>query len=477
ANCPLPMDEDISSAVHTYSVLTIGDSLVSQIPAFIIAVASGILVTKATSKSSLGQEIGVQFISNPQPLALGAIILFALGMVPGMPKVPFFALAAGLWLLMRRASQEAETPVQPEAKPEATASIEEARANPAAIIDDFLSVDRAGIEIGAKLIPLAKAEAGNVLLDRVMTLRRDMAKKNGVWVPSIRIRDNIQLDPEAYRLFINGREVAKGTIRVGAYLALTPAEPLFDLAGEPTQEPAFGLPAMWISENDKARAELAGYTVVDAVSVLITHLGEVLRKHAAELLGREDLKQLIEKVRVTSPTLVDELIPTVINMGTLHRVLTLLLEENVPISNLTRILESLGNQPMGIKDPAELAERIRVDLGAIVCARFRDPTGRISAIMLDPRLELELQRAIRDKNLIIDPGRLEKLIVLLANAWRKGLLEGREVALLTDGSVRKPLRNALVRTLSDLSVIAYQEVPADFGLQVIALIRPEDLNG
>lgn len=467
---------DLANAVHTYSVLTIGESLVSQMPAFILATAAGLLVTKATSQSSLGQEIGVQFLGNPGSLAIGAVLLAGMAMVPGLPKLPFLALAGGLWWLMRRAQQptptlatESEPTRGPEAGPAAERAIAET------IIDDFLLSERVAVEIGARLIPFAKSDQGGVLVDRMMSLRRDLAKKNGVWVPSIRIRDNIQLDADAYRFFINGREIAHGQIRVGSLLALSTGEPVFALDGEATHEPAFGMPAKWISENDRARAELAGYTVVDAISVLITHLSEILRRNASELLAREDLKQLVEKVRETSPSLVDELIPGVIPMGTLHRVLTLLLEENVPISNLTRILESLANQPTAVKDPFELAERIRPDLGRILCDRFRDTQGKIAAIVLDPRVELELRRALHEKNLIIEPMKLEKLIVALANAWRKASLAGHEVALLTDTSLRRPLRASLVRSLADLSVIAYQEIPIDAGLQPVALIRPEDV--
>ncbi|MEI7686270.1 MAG: flagellar biosynthesis protein FlhA [Planctomycetota bacterium] len=466
---------ELGGAVHTYSVLTIGDSLVSQMPAFIIALASGILVTKATSQKSLGQEIGAQVMSNSQPLVISAVVLLGLAAVPGLPKLPFVGLAIGLWIMTniikRRDAQPAPEPT-PDEVAQAVPLAE--RASSEAIVDDFLQSDRVGIEIGARLIPLAKPELGNVLVDRVMNLRRDLAKKNGIWVPSIRIRDNIQMDPEAYRFFINGREVARGSIRVNSLLALTSGEPLFSLQGEATTEPAFGLPAKWIVENDKARAELAGYTVVDAISVLITHLSEALRKHAAELLGREDLRQLLDKVKETSPTLVDELVPNVLTMGNLHRVLTLLLEENVPISNMTRILESLASQPPTLKDPVELSERVRNDLGRIICDRFRDSQSMLAAIVLDPRLELELRRSLNDRNLILEPARLEKLIVSLANAWRKAHLAGKPVALLTDASLRRPLRQALIRSLPDLSVIAYTEVPNDCGLQPVALIRPDE---
>ena len=468
---------DIMGAVHTYSVLTIGDSLVAQLPAFVISMASGILVTKATTQNSLGHEIGTQFLRSPQPLIIGVVILFGLAMVPGLPKLPFLSLAIGLgWLAWRMRPTATPPTAAATAATNAAAAAAGDKAGLETMVEDFLQADRVGIEIGARLIPLAKAELGNVLVDRVMSLRRDLARKNGVWVPSIRIRDNIQLDPDAYRFFINGREIARGQIRMNSYLALTVGEPVFALAGEATQEPAFGLPAKWITENDKARAELAGYTVVDAVSVLITHLSETLRKHASELLGREDLKQLVDRVRETSPSLVDELIPGVLTMGALHRVLTLLLEENVPISNMTRILEALANHAPTVKDPAELAERVRMDLGRIIVDRFRDAQSRLSAIVLDPRVEQELRRSLHDKNLILEPNRLEKLITVLANAWRKAHVAGQEVALLTDGVLRRPLRVALVRSLADLSVIGYQEIPTDVGLLPIAMIRADDLN-
>jgi flagellar biosynthesis protein FlhA len=471
---------ELSGAVHTYSVLTIGESLVSQMPAFLIALASGILVTKATTQKSLGQEIGAQVMSNPQPLVVSAAVLAFIAAVPGLPKVPFVAMAIGLWAITRflksqpRESSAAASAAGTPATGTTPAGSE--RASAEVIVEDFLQSDRVGIEIGARLIPLAKSDQGNVLVDRVMGLRRDLARKNGIWVPSIRIRDNIQIDPEAYRFSINGREIARGQIRVGQHLALTSGEPIFALAGEPTTEPAFGLPAKWISDNDKARAELAGYTVVDAVSVLITHLSESLRKHAAELLSREDLKQLLDKVRDTSPTLIDELIPNVLTSGTLHRVLTLLLEEHVPISNLARILEALASQPPTVKDPVELSERIRGELGRIICDRFRDAQSMISAIVLDPRLELELRKSLTDKNLILEPARFERFMTSLANAWRKANVAGKPVTLLTDAMLRRPLRQAIVRSLPDLSVIAYTEVPNDCGLQPFALIRPEDLQ-
>jgi flagellar biosynthesis protein FlhA len=461
---------DIAQAVRTYSILTVGDGLVTQIPALIVATASGILVTKATSQSSLGAEIGSQFTTNPRSLAVGAVILGCLALMPGLPKIPFLVLGGALWFVARRVATGAKIAA---AAPETAAPV---KPTAEGVLDDFLLTDRACIEIGARIIPLVDPKRGSGLLDRIGSLRRDLARKSGLWVPPIRIRDNMQLDSETYRLLVGGREVARGQIRPDAWLAIDPGTTKFTVAGQQTKDPAFGLPALWIAETDRQRAELAGYTVVDAPSVLITHLGEILKRHAHELLGREDLKALVDKVREASPSLVDELIPNVLTMGVLHRVLGMLLEEHVPISNLTRILESLANHAVAIKDPVELTERVRLDLGRVICDRCRDEQGRLHALVLDPRLELELRKVLHEKNLAIEPGRLERLIACLANAWRKASAGGKEVALLTDFSLRRPLRHVLSRSLHDLPVIAYQEVPNDLLLDPAALIRPEDLG-
>ncbi len=473
----------VTQAIRTYSILTVGDGLISQIPALIVATASGMLVTKATSQTALGQEIGSQVTTNPQPIRVGAFIMLLLGIAPGLPTIPFWALAVGLYFLAGRLGRAAKEKAQPAAKGAAPSPAAGAAAGPAATarpggeahLEDFLQNDRACVEIGARLIPLVDPKRSSGLLDRIGGLRRDLARKSGLWVPLVRVRDSIQLHPDTYRILIGGREVARGQIRPDRWLAIDPGTTRLAVEGEATKDPAFGLPAKWINENDRQRAELAGYTVVDAPSVLITHLGEILRRHAHELLSREDLKLLVDKVRETSPAVVDELIPNVMTMGTLHRVLSLLLEERVPISNMTRILESLANHAASMKDPAELAERIRADLGRAICDRFRDEQGRLHAIVFDPRLEVELRRAVHEKQIVLDPARLEKLIVKLATEWRKASARGVEVALLTDSSMRRAVRYALTRTLPDLAVVAYQEVPSDLLLEAEAMLRPEDI--
>jgi flagellar biosynthesis protein FlhA len=466
----------IVASVRTYSVLTIGEGLISQIPALMISTTAGILVTKSTSQVALGQEISGQVLSSPRALYLAAAVMGLLGLAPGMPMLPFAALAFGLAVAAR---QLAARPPQAAPLPTGSPTAAQGKAPPAAApevyLDDFLQADRIGIEIGAQLLPLVDARRGPGLIDRIGGLRRDLARQGGLWVPPVRVRDNIQLDQSTYRILVLGREVARGSLRTDSYLAFDPGGASLPLPGEAVREPAFGLPAKWIPETERRRAEVAGYTVVDAVSVLITHLGEVVRRHGHELLSREDLKALIERTRQSAPAVVDELIPTVLTMGALHRVLTLLLEERVPISNLVRILESLANHATTTKDLGDLAEKVRADIGRVICDPFRDEQGRIRAIVLDPRLEIELRRSVQERTLVVDPSRLEALINRLSHELRKANALGHEVALLCDASLRRVLRQTLARTLNSLSVIAYQEVPLDLLLEPAALIKPEDL--
>ncbi|MCS7271798.1 MAG: flagellar biosynthesis protein FlhA, partial [Gemmataceae bacterium] len=472
----------LAEAIRTYSILTIGDGLITQIPALITATAAGILVTKATSESSLGQEIGSQIRASAAPLRLGAFILLGLSLMPGLPTIPFIVLGTGLYLLSRQwatgpAAGAAAGTAPPGGSPPA-APAGPARSPVEAYVDEFVQTDRLALEIGPALISLVTPRRGPGLIERIGALRRDLARQSGLWVPVVRLRDNLQLPASCYRILLNGREIARAEVRPDMWLAIDPGgSPKPPLLGEEARDPVFGLPARWISDAERPRAEAAGYTVVDPTSVLITHLGEIVRRHASELLSREDLKLMLDKVRESNPAIVDELIPAVLTMGTLHRVLLLLLQERVPISNLPRILESLATHAVMTKDPVELAERVRLDIGRSVVDRFRDSNGRIRAIVLDPRLEVELRRSLQGQQLLLDPVRLERLTVKLANEFRQALSRGQELALLCDSSLRRPLRQALVRALPDLAVIAYQEIPTDILMEPQAVIRPEDLTG
>ena len=465
----------IGAALTKYSILTVGDGLVSQIPALIIATAAGLLTTKSNTESSIGPELSLQFLTKRTPLLAGAGMMTALALVPGLPKIPFAALAAALFWLYRKQPEMAAQLMEDDKSLAPTEPTEPPKSPMEQAVDDFLQMDRACVEIGARLIPLVDPKRGLSLLQRIGTLRRDLARRTGIWVPLIRVRDNARLEPEAYTFMINGQEVSRGRLKYDALLAIHPQGEEIPVEGEDTVDPAFGLPARWIMEVDRAQAEIYGCTVVDAPSVLITHLREVLRRYSGELLSREDFGKLVEKVKEQSPAVVDELVPTQLSMGTVHRIMTMLLEEHVPITNLTRIFESLSANVSQTKDPNELVERIRLSLNRAICENFTDEQGRIHGLVFEPRLELELRRALQNGRIILQPEALESLILKLATELREASNRKIEVALLVDSSLRRPIRVMLQRGLPDLAVISYSEVPIDTLLEPEVIVRYDEV--
>ncbi|MCA9215888.1 MAG: FHIPEP family type III secretion protein [Planctomycetales bacterium] len=459
----------IWEAITRYSILTIGDGLISQIPALIIATSAGILVTKATSEISLGGEIGVQLLSNSRPLIIGAVILGAVALTPGLPKLPFAAIAAALVFAGRRIGNTKEETEQPEPEGEQTVSKQEQQ------FDDFLQSDRARIEVGVRLIPLVSANEQG-LADRIAALRKELADKHGIWVPAVRIRDSLQLNPDEYRILINGREVARATMKPDHFMAINPTADTSSFGmGEETTDPAFGLKAIWIPEDMRARAELKGMTVVDHPTVMMTHLGEVLRRLAHELLGREDMQKLINKVKETSPSVVDELKPEIIRMGDVHQVLSLLLKEKIPLTNLTRILEAISHCAADGKSPADIAESVREYLGREIFARLRTDGGNVSVIVLDPRIEVQLRESTSDGRIVLPHTALQQLMSVLHDTVTHATQSGKEVALLTDKSLRRSIRQLLERSLPDLAVVTINEVPSDITIDISNVIKYESI--
>ncbi len=453
-------------SIHTYSVLSIGDGLISQIPALIVATTAGILVTKNTSESNLGQEIGKQLFSNDRPLWMASGMFMLLALVPGLPKVPFVLLAAGVIWHIRRLRRPAPAPqaASAEPAPPPTPEFDEKRQ-----LEEFLVQDRAVVEVGARLIPLVNPKRARGIADRITSLRRDFAKSNGLWIPPIRIRDNLELGPEEYRVVIAGREAARRTLRVDLMLAIAPESNAIALPGEETTDPAFGMPARWIEPAIQRQAEFSGYTVVDPASVLITHLGEILKRHASELLSREDVRKMLDKVKEQAPTIVEELKPDVVRMGTLHQVLVQLAAERVPLSDLTLILESIANHGATTKQPDELLDKVREDIGRIICGRFCDDTGRLQVIVLEPKLEGRLRESLHEGQLALDGRRLEKLLEEIGEHWRAASRQRVEVAIIMDRRLRRPLRKLLTRALPDLGTLSYSEVPADIMLNPVGM--------
>ncbi|MCL4154121.1 UNVERIFIED_CONTAM: hypothetical protein GTU68_029952, partial [Idotea baltica] len=378
--------QPLADALQVYSILTIGDGLVSQIPALIIATSAGILVTKSASESSLGDEINDQVGHGYKSLYIGPAILIMVALTPGFPKIPFFILAAGLTVFVlyarRRDEDETQRIEAENVEPEAPEQSPEEKG-----LQNFLQTERIVVEIGAGLISLVEPKKGKGIADRITTLREDVAMEHGFWIPKARIRDNLQINVNEYRFLICGREIGKGEIAVNHLLAINPGNITAELDGEDTRDPAFDLPAKWIPETLRRRAEILGFTVVDAPTVLMTHLSEALRKHAHELLSRQDLQLMLEKLKEIAPTTVEEIKPDTVRPALLHQVLVHLLREGIPITSLEKIVEAAVHHGPQHKDPIALTEKIRGEIGHLICDRFRDAEGRVRVIILEPNLE------------------------------------------------------------------------------------------
>ncbi len=461
-----------NEALQIYSTLTIGDGLVTQIPALIIATTAGILVTKASSGTSLGHEVGMQMLNRRSPLMVATIILVAFGLVPGLPVIPFFALAAGtayFWYT------KGKKPPPQEATQESPTSPTEPGTPEEVGLDEFVNTDRICLKVGPGLFPMIQSSREPTLVDRIASLRRDMANKFGFWIPTVRVRDNLLMESDQYELSISGRVVGRGRLKPAHLLAINPGTTSLEIEGEDTTEPAFGLPAKWITNSSRQRAELAGYTVVDSATVMITHLGEMLRKRSHELLSREDLQKMLDKVRESSPTLIDEIKPEVVRMALLRRVLVDLLQERVSICSLELVLESAVHHGPTHKTVEDLCDHIRQDIGHLICERFQDESGNVRVIVIEPQLEAYLRESLDEGRLMLQPNPLERLIAEIRQAWEPMALQEKNVAVLVDFGLRRALRGVLERSLPDVPVIAYTEIPSELMIEPVTIIRAENV--
>jgi flagellar biosynthesis protein FlhA len=473
---------DIADAGERYSMLTIGDGLVSQIPALLISTASGVLVTKASDDSSLGTQMLGQSLGRPRATLIAAGMIFALGLLPGMPKLPFFILASVLLILWRATrNQQASDEKAAEAATAAAASAPEAPAaekeNEAAL--ELLKVDRVALEIGYRLIPLVQDPRGQGILDHISQLRRRFASREGVVLPPVRIKDNIKIAPNAYRILVGGQEVARGEIEPGQHMAMDSGAVAGKIAGTPTKDPAFGLPALWIADAAKDEAELLGYTVVDPVSVLVTHLSEVLRTSLGDILTRDDVKELVENAKKVTPAVVEELVPAKIGYGEVQAVLRNLLRESVSVRNVPLILEVIADHVSRTKDPDTLAELARQRLGRALCEAHADRAGTLHAVTLDPRIESRLAAAVGTGSADpespgVNPAYLQRLVEKIGEQIAGATRGGSDVVLLARSNVRRFLGELVRASLPKVSVLSYQEVVPARSVQTVAVVRLED---
>ena len=448
-------DLSLDQAFEKYTILTIGDGLVAQIPALLVSTSAGILVTKGASEQALGQEMGDQVMKSGRTVRSVGIILALMSLLPGMPTLLFLGVAAALFYFAGTVDQAAE---KAEQEREAEEQAAEAAPDPEdAPVEELLTIDRLGIEIGYRLIGLVEQGKHGGLLDHIRSLRRQFATSLGIVVPPIRVRDNVQLEPNTYRVMLGGQEIAAGELRAGQYLAMDPSGTAPPIDGIETVEPAFGLPARWIHENDKDRAELLGYTVIDAASVLITHLTETLKRSAGELLSRDDVKTLVDNLKEQAPAVVEELVPNQLTLGQIQRILSGLLKEGVPIRNLQTILEGLADASVDTKDPRQLTEQVRTRLARTICEPHLDPAGTLHAVFLDPDLERNLAEALSGNDGVnnLPQGFLGKFVDSTAEALSAMARDGRDPVLVTRASLRPFLAEAVAGVIPNAAVLSY----------------------
>ena len=455
--------------LQKYTILTVGDGLVSQIPALLISTATGILVTRAASAGSLGEELTSQVLSEPRALYLAAGLLAILGLIPGLPHIAFLVLAALFAFLGYRLSGAATVPAQPVAasdrgpeqlrRPEAVAAL--------------LAVDPLEIDLGYGLISLADAEQGGDLLDRVVLLRRELALELGLLVPTVRIRDNITLAPNTYVILLRGVEAARSEVLPGYYLALGEAVDTKE-PGIHTREPAFGLPAWWVSAEDKEKAEQDGFTVVDPATVMATHLTEIIKKHAAEILSRQQMEIMLETVRQESPALVNEVVPGTIAPLDLKKILGNLLQEGVSIRDLTTILETVGNYGRLTKDTDTLTEYVRQALGRQI-SRTLSPEGKpVPALTLDRSVEEAVEKSLQQTEqgtfLAMEPKIAEGILAALKSELNR-LPPGQGTpVVLASPLVRFYFKRLIERAFPQLAVISYNELDPDLTVDVLGRV-------
>ena len=466
-------DMSFAESASTFTELSVGDALVSQIPALLISTATGIIVTRATSDGGLGQDISDQVFNYPRLLFIVAGVIMVLGLFTPIGPLPVLPIAgllvfAGIQMTRKQKIVQEETAFQAEEQ-----QIEEVR-SPESVVN-LLQVDPIEFEFGYGLIPLADLKQGGDLLDRVIMIRRQCALELGIVVPVIRIRDNIQLRPNEYVIKIKGNQVAKGEILLDHYLAMSPGYDDENVVGIPTTEPAFGLPALWVTEEHKEVAELSGYTVVDPPSVVATHLTEVIKRHAHELLGRQETRALIDNIRETMPVLVDELIPNMLSVGDVQKVLQKLLKEKISIRNLSVILEALADHAIYTKDPEVLTEYVRQALSRQITLQFTEPGQPLRVLTAGPGLEKAISERIEQTEqgsyLAIDPETSQRIYESLSEQVGRMVNAGQQPIILASPAIRMYLRQLMERMMPDIPVISYSELEPHVEVQSVGMVN------
>jgi flagellar biosynthesis protein FlhA len=454
----------VTTALSTFTIITIGDGLVTAIPSLLISIAGGLVTTRAASDISMGDDIATQLFSNPKPVYFGSGIVAGLGLIPGFPKFSFFFLAATLGFIaftLAKAAKERELAPADDATPKEAATPEKATT--------FLKIDSLAIEIGYGLIGIVDVQQGGDFLNRIRSIRKQIAQDMGVIVPPVNITDNLKLGPRQYSILLKGVEIARGELMTDRFLAINPGGVAETIDGTPTTEPTFGLPAVWISKDNRERAQMLNYTVVDPATVLATHLTETIRGHAYELLGRQEVKALIDYVAETHPKLIEELVPKTLAVGEIQKVLQNLLREKVSVRDLITIFETLADYGSQTKDHITLTEMTRAALNRSISKTLVNEQGELAVITLAPQWEARLNEAmVRSEAgtyLALDAHTFEQLVKALSEVCQRTMAS--QWTLLCSSGLRFHLRKMIERFLPQLAVISPNDIPPN--VQIVSL--------
>jgi flagellar biosynthesis protein FlhA len=459
-------DLSASQAANSYILMAIGDALVAQVPALLISVAAAMVVSRVGKEQDVGTQIAAQVFNSPRILAITAAVIGLLGLIPGMPHFVFLLISSGLgyaaWWMNRRNQRAKLAPPTPAITAEPNAE---------ATWDDLQPVDTLGLEVGYRLIALVdKARQGD-LLQRIKGVRRKFAQDVGFLPPPVHIRDNLELKPSMYRLTLRGAVVGEGEAFPGMLLAINPGGATTNLIGTKTTDPAFGLPAVWIEERQRESAQMNGFTVVDCSTVIATHLSHLMQLHAAKLLGRVEVQQLVEHVTKLAPKMIEDVVPKMVSIPALQKVLQLLLEEGVHIRDMRSIVECLAEHSSTVSDPAELARRIRIHIAPAIVQQIYGPVQELEVIALEPELERLVTQALNSPHgAALDPGVADTLTRSAAQSAKRQEDLGHPACLLVPDMIRAPMARLLKRAAPRLRVLGHSEIPETHSIRIGSII-------
>ncbi len=473
----------VADALETYTRLTIGDGLLTQVPAIVTSTAAGVLVTRAASRQELGQSLGKQLFFSQKVMSILCGTMAVLAFVPGFPMIPFLGLATIFGLIsyglreggiLKEAFDKVEDENEVSSRKKEDAKKEAAAGSPDEALESLLQVDTLMIELGYGLVSMADPAKGGDLLQRITGVRKSFAQDMGFIVPSIRLRDSLQLGPNQYQFLLRGQVIAQGEVMPGHWMAMNTANSTVVLKGVPTTEPVFKLPATWVDEVERRNAEMAGYTVVDASSVMVTHLSESIRRHSYQILTRQDVQVLVDNLKDDHPALVNELVPSLLNIGQIQRILQNLLSEVIPIRNLVGILERVADHAPATKNPDELSEQARRVLGSEIVKPFLSDENEVRAVTMEPWLEEEiakgLQKSATESVLFMEPKLAQHMTHHLATAVQPMIAAGQQPVVLCSTQIRLGLRRFFSANFPEIAFIAYEELPPKVGIQSTSAI-------